>query len=359
MIGMRDDKAREKLLAKEQLDLERCINTLNMLQITHTYAQEINTDVTTHTVKYKSAPNKSTTNNPRSVQSTKHKRHSLSQHGDDRSLCTSCGGSHPAGNCPAHGGPAGIKIYNGLEFAPAGPGNNLAEANEDIHTIIEKFDKYIIGETNETYERYVFNKREQKPEESVELYISALKDLIRSCNFCDCMRDSLMRDRIVLGICDNSTRKMLLQRRNISLKDAVDICRGSEVTKQQMTSISTNATVYVTKPQHIKKHVRKGQDNMMPLLQCKFCGKQHARKKELCPAWQKLFSKCHKQNHFAVCCPPDIRKRVNNLDHQEEHSDSSESDTEYLVTVVKHVSTLEQSTKSHSVEMIIVDTNNR
>ena len=140
-------------------------------------------------------------------------------------------------------GTAGIKIYNGLlQFAPAGLGNDIAEDNEEIRTIIEKFYKYIIGETNETYERYVFNKRDQKPEESVELYISALKDLLvlQSCNFCDCMRDSLMRHRIVLGICDNSTRKMLLQRRNISLKDAVDICRGSEVTKQQMTSISTN-----------------------------------------------------------------------------------------------------------------------
>ena len=49
-------------------------------------------------------------------------------------------------------GTAGIKIYNGLEFAPAGPGNDIAEDNEDIRTIIEKFDKYIIGETNETYE---------------------------------------------------------------------------------------------------------------------------------------------------------------------------------------------------------------
>ena len=29
-------------------------------------------------------------------------------------------------------GPAGIKIYNGLEFAPAGPGNNIAEDNEYI-----------------------------------------------------------------------------------------------------------------------------------------------------------------------------------------------------------------------------------
>ena len=33
-------------------------------------------------------------------------------------------------------GPAGIKIYNGLEFAPAGLGNNIAEVNEDIRTII-------------------------------------------------------------------------------------------------------------------------------------------------------------------------------------------------------------------------------
>ena len=188
-------------------------------------------------------------------------------------------------------GPAGIKIYNGLEFAPAGPGNNIAEDNEDIRTIIEKFDKYIIGETNETYERYVFNKREQKPEESVELCISALKDLIQSCNFCDCMRDSLMRDRIVLGTCHNSTRKVLLQRRNISLKDAVDICRGSEVTKQQMTSISTNASVYVTKPQHTKKQVRKGQESMMPLLQFQILWQETCTQERTLPSMAEFFFK--------------------------------------------------------------------
>ena len=48
------------------------------------------------------------------------------------------------------------------------------------------------------------------------------------------------------------------------------------------------------------------------------------------------------------------------MDHQEEHSDSSESDTEYLVNVVKQVSTLGQDNKSQSgpiyVEMINVDT---
>ena len=64
------------------------------------------------------------------------------------------------------------------------------------------------------------------------------------------------------------------------------------------------------------------------------------------------------QNTFAVCCQPDIRNRVNNVDHHEEHSDSS--DTEYLVNAVNHVSTVEQNNTSHSgpiyVEVIIVDT---
>ena len=134
--------------------------------------------------------------------------------------------------------------------------------------------------------------------------------MLQSCSFCDCMRD-----RIMLGICDNSTRKMLLQSGNISLKDAVDICRGSEVTKTTMTSISTNASAYVTRQHYVKEktNVRKGQDNMMPPLRCKFCGKRHIRKKELCPALQKKCSKCQRQNHFAVCCSPDVRKIVKTL----------------------------------------------
>ena len=48
------------------------------------------------------------------------------------------------------------------------------------------------------------------------------------------------------------------------------------------------------------------------------------------------------------------------MDNQEEHSESSESDSEFLVNVVKQVSTMKQDNKSHSVpiyvEMIIVDT---
>ena len=119
--------------------------------------------------------------------------------------------------------------------------------------------------------------------------------------------------------------------------------------------------MYATRQHYVKEktNVRKGQDNMMPLLQCTCCGKKQLRKKELCPACQKKCLKCHRQNHFAVCCQPDIRKRVNNVD-QEEHSESSWSDSGFLVNVVKQLSTMKQDKQSHSgpiyVEMIIVDT---
>ena len=51
VIGVRDEQAREKLLAKDNLNLETCIDMLKTLQVTHTRAQEMNTEITTHTVR--------------------------------------------------------------------------------------------------------------------------------------------------------------------------------------------------------------------------------------------------------------------------------------------------------------------
>ena len=52
------------------------------------------------------------------------------------------------------------------------------------------------NETNETYERYVFNSRSQGTAEPIEDYVTALRTLSKTCNFCDYMRDSLVRDCI-------------------------------------------------------------------------------------------------------------------------------------------------------------------
>ena len=55
----------------------------------------------------------------------------------------------------------------------------------------------------------VFNRRDQETNESVDAYVTALRKLSKSCNY-GSLTDSLIRDRMVVGISDNSVRNKLL-----------------------------------------------------------------------------------------------------------------------------------------------------
>ncbi|KAK3749305.1 hypothetical protein QZH41_020082 [Actinostola sp. cb2023] len=86
-------------------------------------------------------------------------------------------------------GTKAIKTYNSFDMTD--------ETHRNLSEIMKEFDKYAIGETNETYERYIFNSRDQKEEENIDRYVAELRTLAQSCGFCKCLNDSLIRDRIV------------------------------------------------------------------------------------------------------------------------------------------------------------------
>jgi len=100
-------------------------------------------------------------------------------------------------------GPDALEIVDGLSFASE-------EERKDIDVVLEILDAFCVGETNEICERYQFNKRDQESGESVDSYVAALRTLAKKCNY-GSLLDSLIRDRIVVGIRDNGTRKRLLQ----------------------------------------------------------------------------------------------------------------------------------------------------
>lgn len=123
-------------------------------------------------------------------------------------------------------GPDAIKIYNSFD---------LSEANRrKLSEIIKEFDMYAIGETNETYEWYVFNSRDQKDGESMDAYVGELRTLAQSCNFCTCLHDTLIRDRIVLGIRDEGTRKRVLRQGKLTLQKCIEIAKSDEVSNTQL-----------------------------------------------------------------------------------------------------------------------------
>ena len=103
------------------------------------------------------------------------------------------------------------------------------DQRKDSEVILKKMKEYYIGECNETYERYVFNRRDQEPNESVDAYVTctALQKLAKTCNY-GSLTDSLIRDRIMVGIHDSSARKKLMQTSKLTIGQCIDICRFSQ-----------------------------------------------------------------------------------------------------------------------------------
>ncbi|PFX34507.1 Uncharacterized protein K02A2.6 [Stylophora pistillata] len=111
------------------------------------------------------------------------------------------------------------------------------DQRKDPEVILEKMKDYCIGECNEIYERYVFNRRDLEGDESVDAYVTALRKLAKTCNY-GSLTDSLIRDRMVVGINDNSARKKLLQTSKLTLGQCIDICRSSQTSARQLKEMN-------------------------------------------------------------------------------------------------------------------------
>ena len=220
-------------------------------------------------------------------------------------------------------GPKGLQIYNNITY-------NLGEDENDVTLIIEKLENLIVGQTNVIYERYVFNNRNQRDDENIDSYVAELRRLSKTCQFCECLQSSLIRDRLVIGIRDGATRKYLLQKRDLTLDNAIDICRGSEATAAHLKGIGGAEAEKVNKLhasgkfQSRKRQNRKGKSHSEKMnekkeVMCKFCGRNHELKRKLCPAWGRKCSTCQQYNHFSSMCKS---KSVYQVDDTDEYSSS-------------------------------------
>ena len=122
-----------------------------------------------------------------------------------------------------------LKIYNGFHFE---------NENPTVTQIMAKFNKLAVGQVNVTYECFVFNQRKQEGK-TFENFCSAIRNLSKTCDFCDNCRDSMTRDKIVLGIQDCNTQTELLKVRDLNLTKCVDTYRAAENANLQGKAINS------------------------------------------------------------------------------------------------------------------------
>ena len=218
-----------------------------------------------------------------------------------------------------------LKVYNGFHFSTPNDSRTVSE-------IIDKFDEFAVGEINETYERFLFNNRSQNEGELFDKFLSDLRSLIKTCSFCDNCRDSVLRDRIVLGIRDSLVQTELLKVRNLTLAKCIDICKASENASlknkafRPENATSVNKVNLTKKGQSLKpkfSHVSDMSDSVVK--ECYFCPKKHEMKKEKCPAYGKKCSNCSQLNHFACKCPNSKEKKSGKSKKPQKSSKSKSS----------------------------------
>ena len=220
-----------------------------------------------------------------------------------------------------------MEIFGGMNFTPETDRQVLSK-------VIEKFEEFCIGETNETYERFIFNRRGQEENESIDQYVTVLRKLAQTCNFCNCLHDSLIRDQLVLGIRDESIPKKLLQEKKLSLSRAVDIGRSGETTTMPLKELKNKAATAGTDEEiNVLKSKRtnneKSRRERATIRSCCYCGGSHRRGD--CPAYGQTCKKCGHRNHFSQAClqrnPSQRHASANIVTHSQKLSDDDSGDS--------------------------------
>ncbi|KXJ07257.1 hypothetical protein AC249_AIPGENE25139 [Exaiptasia diaphana] len=171
--------------------------------------------------------------------------------------------------------PSALQVYNSLSFASE-------QDKSDIDKVLEKMSEFCNGVVNETYERYLFNTRCQEPNESIDDFYGALLALSKNCSF-DKLTASLIRDRLIVGMKDASSRQRLLQEKALSLEKCLEIARSFEATKARLRDMQgkseANSSVNRVKqhpkqiPKEGKKHnSSKSSGQAKESKKCYFCG---------------------------------------------------------------------------------------
>ncbi|KAI2666787.1 Retrovirus-related Pol polyprotein from transposon 17.6 [Labeo rohita] len=176
-----------------------------------------------------------------------------------------------------------IKVFNTMDFD---------DDVDDFEVLKEKFREYCEPRKNISYLRHMFFTRAQGPNETIDAYVTDLKNKAKDCEF-GRLNDDLIKDRIVCGVNNDTVRARLLRETDLNLAKAVDICRANEITQSHLKVLHEEAEVAVNKITKTKsarqvniKHTRKEKD------ECTRCGYRFLRLPFGIVSAPEVFQKC-------------------------------------------------------------------
>lgn len=201
-------------------------------------------------------------------------------------------------------GRSGREIYNTWSLT--------ADEMNKVESLFDRFERYCKPKQNITLERYRFNSRTQKPGESLDEFVTDLRKLAKLCQF-QTLEEEMVKDRIVVGIHNQSLKERLLREPDLNLEQAMFICRADEESRKGLTLMGhADSTSFINRV-HNKERIdrksvknrnahqnRNAQQYKQERSNCSRCGSKHPPK--TCPAYGKTCHACKGANHFSTVC---------------------------------------------------------
>ena len=170
-----------------------------------------------------------------------------------------------------------------------------------ISAVVSKFEEYCIARENTIYEHFLFFTREQRESETVDQYLTELRQSAANCDFESITPDQLLRDQLVTGTKTAKVRENLLKEKKLTLEKAIDIARAAESTAVQMKVMSAASGLSAVKEKEKEQSDHAQSVSSGWIKDCRFCGRNHERRS--CPAFGQICVYCNKRNHFVAKCP--------------------------------------------------------
>ena len=200
-------------------------------------------------------------------------------------------------------GPQAKEIYDTMQFAE---GDSMK-----YDVIIRKYDEYFNPRKNLTFNRYNFLTARQSDNETFDEFYTKLRKLSENCELGQ-LRDSLIKDIMIIGIRDTKLKERFLRENDIDLQTVLKNGRASEASKKQTKTLKNEYKDTLDihenhRPNDRNRHhsnKQTAQSKTKPanemINKCKFCAGSHQR--GACPAYRKNCNNCGRTGHYASCC---------------------------------------------------------
>ena len=226
--------------------------------------------------------------------------------------------------------------------------------SKDYKTLAKTLTDHLLPTPILIAERHKFYSRNQEPGETLSEYIAHLRSLTEHCQFREFLTEAL-RDRFVCGLANPQIRKVLLTKKDLDLKKALEV--GLSIEKAELENITINESADVhrcEKTYTVRSEVRR---------RCYRCNSEfHLANR--CKFKTSICNTCNIKGHLAAACRSkyveskkggrkfpihNVQKQTSSKD-SEEHGTAVSGDDE---NEVYYIQKLYGSVNPYKIEMVV------